>query len=121
MITYTIRSSRTTWEKLACPPYISLDPAEIKRRVIDFIENFATRIENAPMHEKKILMKKVISRIDVDRDAQVVTFHVRRLPAVSPRIDDLLQKERVAAKVATTQSSGGPNFALVATGIFTTV
>jgi len=36
------------------------------------------------------------------------------LPA-GPRIDEILQKERVAADVATTQRSGGPNFLLVAT------
>ena len=52
-------------------------------------------------------MKKMISKIDVDRDNNVVRFYVRRLPAVTPELDEMLQKERVATEVVTTQSSGG--------------
>jgi len=99
----------------------TIDPGVIKRRVMEYIENFETEIERAPMEEKKILMKKMISKIDVDRDNNVVRFHVRRLPAVTPELDELLQKERVAADVATTQSSGGPNFLQVATRYYKTL
>ena len=67
------------------------------------------------MEEKKLLMRKMISKIDVDRDNNVVRFYVRKLPAVTPELDEMVQKERVVADVATTQRSGGPNLLLVAT------
>ena len=43
----------------------------------------------------------MISKIDVDRDNTVVRFYVRKLPAVTPELDEILQKERVAADIAT--------------------
>ena len=95
----------------------TIDPEVIRRRVEDFITHFETRIDEAPMEEKKILMKKMILKIEVDRDDNVVRFYVRKLPAVTPELDEMVQKERVVADVATTQSSGGPNFPLVATPI----
>ena len=59
-------------------------------------------------------MKQVISEIVVDRDTETVVFHVRKIPAISPDLEELLQNKRVPADFASTRSSGGPNFPLLA-------
>jgi site-specific DNA recombinase len=87
-----------------------IEPAKISEIVAKFILNFEEKFENAPIEEKKLLIKKMISEIVVDRDNGVVRFYVRRVPAVSPELEKLYEKKRVPAGVASTQSSGGPNF-----------
>lgn len=59
-------------------------------------------------------MKQVISEIIVDRDAETVIFHVRKIPAISPDLEELLQIRRLPADFASSHRSGGPYFPLLA-------
>ena len=85
-----------------------IDPAKVSEIVAKFILNFEEKFENAPIDEKKLLVKKMISEIVVDREKGVARFYIRRVPAVSPELEKLYEKKRVPAGVASTQSSGGP-------------
>jgi len=62
---------------------------EAGSRVVDFILNFEKRIVNVPIHEKKDLVKRIVSKIIVDRDANVVRCYVRKVPAVTSEIEDM--------------------------------
>lgn len=77
------------------------------QEVANFILNFEEEFEKADPLQKKALLKKCISHIVVDRDRNVVRLAVRRIPAVTPELDQLLQKETAATKVVTAVSSGG--------------
>ena len=100
---------RVRVQSLASTDEKRMDPAKISEIVAKFILNFEEKFEKAPLEEKKLLVKKMISEIVVDRESGVVRFYVRRVPAVSPELEKLYEKKRVPAGVASTQSSGGPN------------
>jgi hypothetical protein len=57
--------------------------------VADFILNFEQRIASIPIHQKKDLIRRVVSKIIVDRDANIVRCYVRRVPAVTTEIEDI--------------------------------
>jgi len=98
---------RVRVQSLASTDEKRMDPAKISEIVAKFILNFEEKFEKAPIEEKKLLVKKMISEIVVDRESGVVRFYVRRVPAVSPELEKLYEKKRVPAGVASTQSSGG--------------
>ncbi len=77
------------------------------KQVADFILNFEANFERAPIEERKLLMQKVISEIVVDRDQNVVRFYVRRVPAVSPALEGLLENKRALTEPVSARSSGG--------------
>ena len=88
-------------------PAHSIDIGEVKRLVERFVQNFEKEFPNAPIEERKALIKKVISQVIVDREKHVVRFYVRRLPSVSPIVDELLQTKREPIDIMSSQSSGG--------------
>jgi DNA invertase Pin-like site-specific DNA recombinase len=62
----------------------------IGQEVARFLLNFEREFENAPIHEKKLLVQKCISQIVVDKEKGVARFFVRKIPAVTPQIEELL-------------------------------
>ena len=84
-----------------------IDPTQISEKVARFILEFEKRFEDAPIFEKKLLIKKVISEIIVDREEEVVRFYVRRLPITSPEVENLLEKRGLSTEIASPRSSGG--------------
>ncbi len=58
---------------------------EVARFVLDFERNFA----QAPIEERKMLVQKCISKIEVDRETNVARFYVRRVPAVIPELEEV--------------------------------
>jgi len=72
---------------------------EVGSRVDDFILNFEERIARVPVHEKKDLIRRIISKIEVDRDANVVRCYVRKVPAVSPEIEEMYQRAENAQRL----------------------
>lgn len=86
---------------------ITIDKAEMRGRVEEYVRNFETNIHQAAIEERKMLMRRMISEIIVDRDAECVKFYVRRLPVVTPELENLLKNKRVPANFASTLSSGG--------------
>jgi len=84
-----------------------IDPAKISEEVARFVLDFERKIHTVPIEEQKLLIKKVISEIVVDREKGVVRFYVRRVPAVSPELSDLLQNKKGPADIASPESSGG--------------
>ena len=75
--------------------------------IANFILNFEDELSCSDPFRKKALLKKCISHIIVDRDKKVIRLAARLLPAVTPELDYLLQKETAATKVVTAVSSGG--------------
>ena len=85
-----------------------IDPAKVSEIVAKFILNFEEKFENAPIDEKKLLVKKMISEIVVDREKGVARFYIRRVPAVSPELEKLYLNKKEPAKIAGSECSGGP-------------
>jgi hypothetical protein len=69
--------------------------------VANFILNFEDELNCSDPFRKKILLKKCISQIIVDRENNVIHLSARRLPAVTPELEYLLQKETAALEPAT--------------------
>ncbi|MBI1804044.1 MAG: recombinase family protein [Ignavibacteria bacterium] len=84
------------------------NPLSISQRVAEFVLDFESRIHTAPIEDQKDLIRKIISQIIVDREKEVVRFYVRRVPAVSPEIEDLFKNRRgPSIEIASPRSSGG--------------
>ena len=83
------------------------DPAKLSEEVARFILEFETKIKTVPIEEQKLLVKQVISSIVVDREREVVQFYVRRVPAVSPQLEELLQNKTAPTQSVSAESSGG--------------
>ena len=75
--------------------------------VAEFMSGFEHHFENAPPHEKKLLMRKCISRIVVDRDEGTINVGICLVPAATPAIE-ALYKNRAAltTEVVSAASSG---------------
>ena len=59
--------------------------------VARFVLNFEMEFENAPIEDRKTLIRKCIARIVVDRQEGVAKVYVRRIPAVTPELQRLLE------------------------------
>ena len=59
--------------------------------VARFVLSFETEFEKAPIEDRKSLIKKCISRIVVDREEGFARVYVRRIPAVTPELQRLLE------------------------------
>ena len=57
----------------------------------------------------------MISEIVVNREKEVVEFYVRKVPAVSPELEELLQNKKAPTNSVSAEGSGGPNFPAVTT------
>lgn len=83
------------------------DLAEIKRRVSAMLLNFQDRFEKAPIEERKLVVRKLISQVVIDRDQRVARLYVRKLPAVTPELESLYENKRALTDVVSARSSGG--------------
>jgi len=93
-------------------------PAEIagiSKAVSEFILNFDQEFEDAPIEEKKLLLRKCISQIVVDREKSVVRFYVRRVPAATPWLEEALKEDDRTTGVVRSSSSGDRNVMLLTT------
>ena len=73
-----------------------------------FIREFDQVFDAAPMEGKKLMLRKCISGIMVDRDRGIARIAIRRLPAVTTEIEELLyNKTAPTTKVVGAASSGG--------------
>ncbi len=88
-------------------PSQSLTIADVSSAVSDFILNFEKEFERAPIEDRKLLIRKCISRIVVDREKSVVRFHVRRIPAATPWLEEALKTDDRTTGVVRPSSSGG--------------
>ena len=70
-----------------------------------FMDRFGWHFEHAPIEERKALIKKCISSIVVDRDASMVRFFVRTIPAVTPQLEEILLKVEGDPHVMSTESA----------------
>lgn len=84
-----------------------IDPHLISKEVARFILEFESKIQTVPPEDQKLLIKKVISSIIVDRERNVVQFYIRRIPAVSPQLEELLQNKKAPTESVSAGSSGG--------------
>jgi hypothetical protein len=81
--------------------------SEVKR----FVDHFEVNFQKAPMEEKKLLVKKMISEVVVDRETNTVRFYLRRLPAITPLLEEVYKNKTLPTKeIVSSASSGGPNF-----------
>ena len=63
-----------------------IDGNSVRRAVVSFLEQFEKRFEQAPLPERKELLRMVVEKILVDREARKVSCYIRQLP----RIDELV-------------------------------
>ena len=82
--------------------------------VAEFIIGFEEKITAVPIFERKELVKKIISRIVVDRENGVVRCYVRRVPAVTPEIQNLYSQ---IEKNETPHKEAFRNIAVAGTGL----
>jgi hypothetical protein len=74
---------------------ISLDTGwsgELTGKVREFADNFDRLYEGAPIEERKSLIQKCISAIEVDRDESAVRIYVRTVPAITPRLETVFHR-----------------------------
>jgi hypothetical protein len=62
-----------------------------------FIEEFEEVFEAAPVAEKKFLLRKWISQIEIDKVRGVAKISVRRIPAVTEELEQLYRRPKPAA------------------------
>ena len=75
--------------------------------ITEFVKGFENEFDSAYPHEKKILMRKCVSRIIVNRDDGMLHMALRLLPAVTPEIEELYRnKTALTAEVVSAESSG---------------
>jgi hypothetical protein len=84
-----------------------INVVDVSREVVDFITNFESIFQQAPIEERKMLVKLCISRIVVERERGVVQFFVRKIPAISPKIEELYENKKALTCVVSAESSGG--------------
>jgi hypothetical protein len=72
--------------------------------------NFESEFEKAPIEEKKLLVRKCISHIIVDREKPAVRFYVRRIPAATPWLEETLKINDRTTGVVRSSGSGDRNF-----------
>ena len=77
------------------------DLRDLGQVVADFVLNFERNFERAPIEERKLLIQKCISKIEVDREAHVARFYVRRVPAVVPILNEAEIRAEKAKRVMT--------------------
>jgi hypothetical protein len=65
---------------------------ELKGKVMEFADNFDRLYEGAPIEERKALIQKCISAIEVDGDASAVRFYVGTVPAITPRLETVFHR-----------------------------
>ena len=61
---------------------------DVSRLVSDFVSDFEHRFDEAPIEERKSLIQKCISAIQVDREDSIVRFYVRRVPSVTLELQE---------------------------------
>ncbi len=76
--------------------------ASISRFILDFEEEFKC----GGIEARKLLMRRCIKSIIVDRDERVARLNVRKIPAATPWVEELLKKAEVTTGVVTSESSG---------------
>lgn len=86
---------------------VNYDFARIAEEVKKFKDNFEKNFRKAPIEEQKLMVKKVISQIIVDRDSNTVKFYVRKVPAVTPFLEDFYHKKSEPTEIVSSLSSGG--------------
>ena len=64
---------------------------DVSRLVSDFVRDFERRFDEAPIEERKNLIQKCISAIQVDREDSIVSFYVRRVPSVTLELQEVLE------------------------------
>ena len=63
------------------------------KRVREFMASFKECYKKAPAFEKKVLLRKCLSKIIVDRERKVARVYVRPVPDVDPRLTEGLKIE----------------------------
>lgn len=74
-----------------------------------FIEKFDEVFQAAPPDEKKLLLRKCVSEVVVDRERGVLQVAVRRIPAVTAELEELFMQKRRPTTGVVGQSKFGVN------------
>ena len=80
------------------------DIKDLGQKVAQFILDFERHFEEAPIEEKKLLVQKCISKIEVDKEKRVARFYVRRVPAVLPFLEEANQEQNEASVMSKTRA-----------------
>lgn len=88
-------------------PITAIDLKHVRELVERFVHNFKEEFCRVPLDVQKALVKKMISEIIVDREKNVVRVYVRRVPSVTPAVEELLKKEKELTNIVSSSCSGG--------------
>ncbi len=84
------------------------DFRSVTDQVSEFLAEFKDRIErDVPMEEKKLLVKKIISAIIIDRHKHLARMYVRRLPVVTPALARAYQNKKALTEIPVSAASSG--------------
>lgn len=77
-------------------------------QVMDFARDIENNLVDAPILERKELIKRIIHRIVIDKDKSVARFEIRDIPLLSlERQASLKNKKALTTEVVSASSSGG--------------
>ena len=65
--------------------------------IVRFIRQFDDLFAAAPADEKKVLLRKCVSEVVIDKDRGVIQIAGRRVPAVSAELEELFSGKRKPA------------------------
>ena len=71
-----------------------VDIESATKMITDFAEGFEDYFENGSVFERKMLLRKCIDRIIVDRKDEVIRFHIKAVPALPTGVEELLEKTK---------------------------
>lgn len=94
-----------------------MNVSEVGKLIRHFLEHFEEVFSRAPVEDRKILIKKLIEQVIVDRDNNVIKFYVRQLPPITPALENLLKKQKglTTTDVVSPDGSGGRNISKLTT------
>ena len=75
-----------------------MDSREIEASISSltaFLEEFERHFSHAPICERKVIIQKIVDRIEIDREKNIAKCYLLRLPkGESKLVDEMIEKER---------------------------
>ena len=78
---------------------------DLGQEVARFILNFEKHFAEAKIEERKVLVQQCIEKIEVDKEANVARFYVRRVPAILPVLREGQNRSKNEGCVMSTASA----------------
>ncbi|HEY6193393.1 MAG TPA: recombinase family protein [Bacteroidota bacterium] len=85
-----------------------IDIGSTTQKVRNYMMSFIDRMQRAPVEEKKLLIRRAVSAIIVDRHEKVAHLYLWKIPAVTEELIDLYRNKKAPTeKPVSAERSGG--------------